>query len=1009
MKSLPLIFSAFLYLFSGILPAQAAPGRYEKELSGEGWRLFLDKNADWKNDTVFMPPFNLSALPVNSPTCGWDDLERNCDKVVSVPGTVEEHFWGVNGNPIGVAGDWRGVSWWSTTFALDPALRGKRITLRFESANLRAEVFVNRKLAGYDVIGNTPFEVDITTAVVYGGVNRLDVRITDPVGNFTWEDNDLCRWGKNLVPAVHGFGGVTGRVYLRATDSVFIDDVYVENKPAVTEAEIFTALANGTGKSVDGMLSVRVYEWKSAANILWEKTMPVSVPAGVKSISMPFKAPKAKIWAIRDPHLYMAEVKFTAADGAFLDTSEKRFGFRYFTVGEKNGDKRFYLNGKRVFIFAAMTRGFWPKTGMNPTAETAKKDIDLTLRLGYNMMLFHRAIGQSMIIDLCDEAGLLVYEEPSGYRCEPAQDETVKTWRREKLRRMVLRERSNPSFIIYNLANEAQKAPSADDIANVRMVQSLDPGRIVTYTSHISNVRNYWENRTPDPFKLHALPFDSTLYTDGWFDQHHWFRYPGYVDECYRNPRFFARGVITGPTDIVQADSLHALPKNEIIFWGEEGQWGTMMRLEKIRSDILRSGATGWREQMLLHWYDCYDRFLDESRFRSSFPTVDDLTLSMGRSLHYYHGRMLENARMGNLTDGFNLNGWAAPETSEDIADVYRYPTADPSILSYYAQPLYIAVKIPDKVLPAGSAPQADFFLINELDVKGKCKLEVKCTAPDDGVAFTKQFPVNVLGGEEYGQLLVEGVILPPLEKAGHYTVSAELRDSGGKIAARGHDEFYVVDYRAGPGIRGAAAVIDTSGVINDFLNKARGITLPTFDSSKPDQDILIIGAHDFRKTSMPDRSRYISAVMDRAANGTSIIILDQADKWAELLNDLFRHAAIEYKRSVHWGSDGRYIAGKSTAFDGLPQSQAMNWEYQSFYKGDIWGLDMTRMGTETIVALACENRPDILDALVRIPYGRGEVYLTTLNILQGLASAKPESAVAKKLFLNLVEKKRTE
>ncbi len=366
-----------------------------------------------------------------------------------------------------------------------------------------------------------------------------------------------------------------------------------------------------------------------------------------------------------------------------------------------------------------------------------------------------------MIIDLCDEEGLLVYEEPSGYRCEPAQDEAVKTWRREKLRRMILRERSHPSFVIYNLANEAQKPPSEDDIANVRMVQALDPGRTLTYTSHISNARNYWENRTPDPSKLHVLPFDRTHYTAGWFDHHHWFRYPGYVDICYRNPRFFARGVISGPTDIVPADSLHALPRNEIIFWGEEGQWGTMMRLEKIRADIFRTGADGWREKMLLSWYDRYDAFLDEAGFRSSFPTVDDLTLSMGRSLHYYHGRMLENARMGNLSDGFNLNGWAAPETSEDIADVYRYPTANPDILSYYAKPLYIAVKIPDKVLQTGMSPRADFFIVNELDVKGKHTLEVACADPGGVTVYAKSFPVNILGGEEYGQLLVEGVELP--------------------------------------------------------------------------------------------------------------------------------------------------------------------------------------------------------------------------------------------------------
>ena len=74
-----------------------------------------------------------------------------------MPGTVEEHFWGANGNPFGIAGDYRGVSWWSMTFPLDASMKGKCITIAFRSVNLRAEVFVNRRLVGYDVIGNTPF------------------------------------------------------------------------------------------------------------------------------------------------------------------------------------------------------------------------------------------------------------------------------------------------------------------------------------------------------------------------------------------------------------------------------------------------------------------------------------------------------------------------------------------------------------------------------------------------------------------------------------------------------------------------------------------------------------------------------------------------------------------------------------------------------------------------------------------------------------------------------------
>ena len=543
-------FLIFFIIFPLLAGAADNTGRYETELSGSGWNLKLDLMADWQNDTAYLPPVDVKSLPVNQPAFGWKGL-GSPDKTVSVPGTVEEYFWGANGNPVGIAGDYRGVSWWSKKFTPESSLKGKKIVLVFESVNLRAEVFVNRKLCGYDVIGNTPFNVDITDAVVIGEENSLDIRITDPVGNFTWEDNDLCRWGKNEVPAVHGFGGITGRIFLRATDAVSIEDIYVENKPSVKDAEVFVTIGNSVGKPVDGSIELTIHEWNNPDKVIWSKTIKQDMPSGEKKVSFKVNAPKAVPWNIRDPHLYSASVKFVSAARTISDNASKRFGFRFFTVGEKNGDQRFYLNGKRVFIFAAMTRGFWPKNGIYPTPEMARRDIDDALKLGFNMMLFHRAIGQAYMIDLCDEAGLIVYEEPSGYRCEPEQNDAVEKWRREKLRRMVMRERSNPSMVIYNLKNEAQSPPSPDDIINMKLIHSLDPGRIVTYNSHRNWELPYNVNKTPDPYKSNILPFGDNIRDYGWFDHHHWFRYPGYVDDIYRNPKFYMRGVISGPTDFV--------------------------------------------------------------------------------------------------------------------------------------------------------------------------------------------------------------------------------------------------------------------------------------------------------------------------------------------------------------------------------------------------------------------------------------------------------------------------
>ena len=243
----------FLILFSPSVTIPE-PGRWEKELSGDNWHLWLDHEADWQNDKLYLPPVKIASLPVNIPSCGWDDLSLIFDKQVNVPGTVEEYFWSANNNPIGTAGDYRGVSWWSRKFTLDASLKGKKFTLLFESVNLRAEIFLNRKLVGYDVIGNTPFEVEITDAVLFDRENTLDVRITDPVGTFDWNDENLLHWGKNRVPSVHGFGGITGRIYIRATDTVYIDDIYIQNQDEPHNANVYVTVSNITQSNIEGSL-----------------------------------------------------------------------------------------------------------------------------------------------------------------------------------------------------------------------------------------------------------------------------------------------------------------------------------------------------------------------------------------------------------------------------------------------------------------------------------------------------------------------------------------------------------------------------------------------------------------------------------------------------------------------------------------------------------------------------------------------------------------------------------
>jgi beta-galactosidase len=125
----------------------AQKGHSEIVLSGDGWRLWFQQTALWYNDKIFLPPVDVSKLPVNPPTCGWEKLAKNYDKIGVVPGTIEEHYWGEIGGAVpDTEGNYIGVSWWSRNFTVDPALKGNRNILHFESANLRSEVFFNNKL-----------------------------------------------------------------------------------------------------------------------------------------------------------------------------------------------------------------------------------------------------------------------------------------------------------------------------------------------------------------------------------------------------------------------------------------------------------------------------------------------------------------------------------------------------------------------------------------------------------------------------------------------------------------------------------------------------------------------------------------------------------------------------------------------------------------------------------------------------------------------------------------------
>ncbi len=848
------------------------------------------------------------------------------------------------------------------------------------------------------------------------------------------------RWGKNLIPAVHGFGGITGSVIVRATDAISVSDIYVQNQPDPKKINVIVTLNNYTGTAQNGTLAVNIHEKGNPDAIVWSKSVPAAITGSSNIITVPATVPKAKLWEIttnkeiRSTNLYEAAVKFTTSDNKITDNDKQHFGFRWFDVGVKDGDKRFYLNGKRVFILAGMTRGFWPKNGIFPTPAMAKRDMNTMYDLGMNTMLLHRAIGQPGVFDYADSAGLFTYEEPGGYRVTANRrdriegpDEQAFKLRTEKLRRMIIRDRSVPSMIIYNLKNEESQPATELEKQDMLMMHDLDPSRIITYNSGNDIGKSgpeYYAFRPNDPMELHMLPFNRTLLNGGWWDQHHWYSYSGYTDEMYRNPKFYLRGVINAARVPLATDSLYPMSanKSKIIFFGEEGAFGTIVRLQKIKEELDHTGATGFREMEHIDWYNAYDKFLDETGFRSAYPNVDSLTKSLGRNLHYFHGRNIESIRMGNIADAYNLNGWGSASTRTDVVDMYRYPTADASIIRHYTKPLYVAVKLRNKVVPVGTAAIVDFYIINQADLKGKHTLNVDFKDSKGGILFSSKYPVIVKGGEEFGQMLVENVKLPAIKISGYYKVTASL--SSGEIKKTdGYDDLYAVDLNENKEVTGTIAVLENDNIITDFLGRTK-ITVNSFTVNSPKTDIILIGNYDFASIS-PET---IQNIYQRVQNGSKLIVLSNADKFAQQTDVVLKRRPYNSITTpanvsqggpggrpsggiINLGGSGRLFVGHNPILTGLPQGQGMSWEYQCFYNGSkigeaarVSGIKLNTWGTELVVALGNQGSKEILSALSRIQVGKGSVTLSTLNMLPHIGNSEKSSVVAKKLFLNLLE-----
>jgi beta-galactosidase len=820
------------------LPANAQPTELPYPENGtlipdEGWRLWIDDKAEWQDDDIFLPE-DISwidgklcgkgqSLPVNVPTGGWATLTHDTCLEVTLPTSVEQHFWGKYGSrpytpeeyryakaPTGAPADddvpqngaYFGVSWFHRRIDIPAEMRGKRIFLHIRGAHLRAEVYLNQKLVGYTIMEELPFECDCTDAANPGGENHLAIRITNPFGRFDWVDGLNAKWGAVSLYRSHGFGALDRGITISANkETARIEDLWVLNTPDPKTVKVTAKVLLGfrAGHMTDDIISSVIEGAKLTITDMNGNVIPFSVskPEFEGLIDFEFLLKwtvnyrDAKLWDIGQPNLY--KLRYSQADntGEIDDTRTIAFGFRSFAVdgidpNNPNSNAVFRLNGKRTKIYTAISWGYWGLNGMFPVPELAEKEVRSAQALGLNCLNFHRNLAKEEVLRWHDRLGVLRYMEPGAGKMAIGRlplrtaanaagtvmekpvtdaDKFAQRYMFAKCVEMVKAFRSHPSVIEYCLQNElGADLKNPDTLAILKAMHDEDPSRCVVlndgFVAPPRSAAQAWYEPWDDNLKEGKLHrSDETPYGDWW--NNHQGAGDQWYDEFYKSP-----------TDYTYNINL----RNVLTEYGEmEGCarpdiHGLMVH--QITETYKKYGGDSYDLKDHEEIIDGYNRFLDKWGFRKSFPTSDHVFRAVSRTCYESWQNYMENARINDALDFAAISGWesTAIENHSGIVDNLRNHKSDPHLIGDTLQPIRPCAKQRSLSIELGKPAVFDLFLFNDTHQPATGTLTFSMITPSNKRIELKTLPVPAnQTADQFSYLLQEAFETPKLDEEGLY------------------------------------------------------------------------------------------------------------------------------------------------------------------------------------------------------------------------------------------------
>lgn len=345
--------------------------------------------------------------------------------------------------------DRRGIGWYRKRLILEEKKKGNVYQLQFDGIYENSTIWVNGDLAGEQKYGYSRFTVDITDTI-RAGENLILVKV----------DNTSLpadRW--------YSGAGIYRTVKLLTLQEKHLNPEDIQVISTMEGDAAFVTIHTGVASVVQATL------------VHGEDLLTGRADNGI--ITMQVASPK--LWSPESPNLYQLELRLYDEE-QITDSYKLRIGFRSIEMIPGQG---MYLNGKAVKIkgFCMHQDGGSLGTAVRP--EIWKERFRKFKEIGCNAIRISHHIPAAELLDLCDEMGLLVYEEPFDKWTGGSYRRYFETeWQRD-LECMVRRDRNHPCIFMWGVGNEVENQGQASMLKILRMLKdhllTLDHTRPITY------------------------------------------------------------------------------------------------------------------------------------------------------------------------------------------------------------------------------------------------------------------------------------------------------------------------------------------------------------------------------------------------------------------------------------------------------------------------------------------------------------------------------------------------